>query len=63
MTIEYKKKGRASKKPPVEVLSKLYATHTAKEIAEQYEVSPETVKKWIATYRKLFQQEEVNTNA
>ena len=36
MTIEYKKKGRASKKPPVEVLSKLYATHTAKEIAEQY---------------------------
>lgn len=57
MTIPNKKPGPVSKRPPMEVLSELYANHTMKEIAEQYGVSVNTVKTWIATYRKQLKQE------
>lgn len=50
--LEYKKKGKPSKKPSAEELSRLYETKTAKEIAFQLGVSESTVKHWIADYRK-----------
>lgn len=48
-----KPKGRPTKRPPEKELSDLYATHTAREVAEHYQVSVNTVKTWIAYYRKL----------
>ena len=47
-----KAKGRPSKRPPEKELSDMYQTMTAKEIAEHFQVSVNTVKTWIATYRK-----------
>lgn len=52
MTIQAKPKGKQSKRPPVEELAKLYATMTAKEVAEHYGVATSTVKAWIGYYRK-----------
>lgn len=47
------KKGRPSKKPTEAELELLIrAGYTVKQIAEERDVSPYTVKGWIAQYRK-----------
>ena len=45
------KKTKATKRPPVEELAKVYAEHTTKEIAAMYKVPEGTVKSWIYRYR------------
>lgn len=47
-----KKGGRPSVRPPLEELSKLYSTKTAKEISVMYKVPLPTVRTWIARARK-----------
>lgn len=47
-----KKRGRRGVRPSEEELAKLYAEHTAPEIAQMYGVSVGAVKKWISYYRK-----------
>lgn len=61
MTIEAKKNGRPSRRPPTEVLAKMYQEHTAREIAIQYGVSVATVKSWIHRARKA-ERNEVTRN-
>lgn len=57
--LAYKTRGgnKVSKKPSLEVLSDLYSKMTAKEIAAMYDVSPSTVRTWIASYRKQLKQD------
>lgn len=52
MTIAIKKGGRPSKRPSNAELAMLYASMTAREIAEQYGVSVYTVRNWINKARK-----------
>lgn len=44
--------GRPTKRPDIAVLSKLYESHTAREIAAIYGVSTATVRGWIYQYRR-----------
>ena len=52
MDIPKKKGGRPSKRPPDEVIVKLYKQYTSSEIAEKYGVKPGTVRSWISLLRK-----------
>lgn len=52
-----KPKGRPSTRPPEQELSDLYAVHTAREVAEHYQVPLNTVKTWIAYYRRQERKE------
>lgn len=52
-----KKPGRKSVRPDIETLAKLYAEHTAAEIADMYHVQTNTVHSWLTQARhKLAQQ-------
>lgn len=46
-----KEPGYSSKCPKREELERMYAEHTAKELAEYYEVSEGTIRRWIRNYR------------
>lgn len=46
-----KEPGYSSKCPKREELERMYAEHTAKELAEHYEVSEGTIRRWIRNYR------------
>ena len=50
--IEWKKNGRPTKRPSEAELSMLYSQMTAKELAERYSVTEQTVRRWISFYRK-----------
>ena len=50
--IPSKKGGRPTTKPSAEVLSMLYSSMTATEIAKQYNVAESTVRRWLCDYRK-----------
>lgn len=50
--IERKNSGRKSKRPNSNELEKMYKTFTAREIAEEYDVTECTVRNWLADYRK-----------
>lgn len=52
MTIPNKKMGRPTKRPAPEFLVALYKDHTAKQIAEMYDVKESTVRSWVARLRK-----------
>ena len=54
--IKKKKGGRPTARPDENTLATLYASMTAREIAEQYHVSEYTVRGWINRARK--QQEQ-----
>ena len=47
-----KSKGRPSKRPLESELAFLYSGMTVRQLAEHYKVSTNTVKSWIAYYRK-----------
>lgn len=50
--IEKKRHGRPSKRPDNEILSLLYSSMTAGEIAKKYNVSERTIRGWIYKVRK-----------
>lgn len=50
--IQKKQGGRPSKCPELTVLNELYVSHTAREIAEEYGVSINTVRGWIRRGRQ-----------
>lgn len=50
--IEPKRMGRRSKKPTEAELAMYYSQMTAKECAEHYGVSEQTVRRWVTEYRK-----------
>lgn len=52
MMIPYKKHGRPSVRPDGETLARLYAEHTAQQIADMYGVTKGTVRVWIADERR-----------
>ena len=52
MTIINKKMGRPTKRPEPEFLVALYNDHTAKQIADMYDVRESTVRSWISRLRK-----------
>lgn len=54
-----KKRGRRTIRPSEEELAKLYANHTAKEIAEIYNVSVRTAESWVVYYRKQHKKGEL----
>lgn len=56
--ITKKKGGVKSKRPSEAELEMLYSQMTAKEIAKRYEVCEETVRRWIAYYRRKAKNEE-----
>lgn len=53
-----KRGGRISKRPDINTLSSLYADKSAREIATMYGVAEETVRKWIAEYRRDLKKKE-----
>ena len=55
---EKKKNGRPSVRPDLSTLSMLYQTMTAKEIAQQYNVSESTVRSWVSRARKQQEREQ-----
>ena len=55
---EKKKNGRPTKRPDLQLLSMLYQTMTAKEIAQQYCVSESTVRSWVSRARKQQEREQ-----
>lgn len=55
--IKAKKGGRPTKRPSTEQLAILYENKTAREIAEQYDVSTSTVRGWVRKARREEKQE------
>lgn len=51
MAMPRKKPGFESKIPPREELERMYAEHTAKELAAHYGMSESTIRRWINKYR------------